>query len=75
MTDDDAFRFGILAQQMNLSTPAQAFVRPDISFAPPGLGAVCDCNPRLKPWATVGRPCRDFEMRAIPGNEALAPRA
>ena len=32
----------------------------------PGLGTVSTRNPRLKPWATFGRPYRDFGIRALP---------
>jgi hypothetical protein len=30
------------------------------SFAPPGLWPLFTRDPRLKPWAIFGRPCRDF---------------
>lgn len=33
------------------------------SFAPPGLKPFFTRDPRLKPWAIFGRPCRDFATR------------
>ena len=38
------------------------------SVAPPGLWPFSTRNPRLKPWATFGRPYRDFGIRAPPFN-------
>ncbi len=35
------------------------------SVAPPGLWPFSTRNPRLKPWATFGRPYRDFGIRAL----------
>ncbi len=39
---------------------------PIFSVAPPGLWPFSTRNPRLKPWATFGRPYRDFGIRALP---------
>src|SRR6185369_11150189 len=38
---------------------------PVISVAPPGLRPFSTLNPRLKPWAILGRPYRDFGIRAL----------
>ena len=35
------------------------------SVAPPGLWPFSTRDPRLKPWATFGRPYRDFGLRAL----------
>jgi hypothetical protein len=39
---------------------------PIFSVAPPGLWPFSTRNPRLKPWATLDRPYRDFGIRALP---------
>ena len=39
---------------------------PIFSVAPTGLWPFSTGNPRLKPWATFGRPYRDFGIRACP---------
>ena len=39
---------------------------PIFSAAPPGLWPCSTRNPRLKPWATFGRPYRDFGIGALP---------
>src|SRR5439155_11879286 len=36
------------------------------SFAPSGLWALSTRDPRLKPWATFGRPWRDFRSGVLP---------
>ncbi len=48
---------------------------PIFSVAPTGLWPFSNRNPRLKPWATFGRPYRDFEFRALPSFNMSATRS
>src|SRR6266516_3634472 len=41
----------------------------------PGLWPFSTGNPRLKPWATFGRPYRDFGIRALPSFNTSATRS
>ena len=48
---------------------------PIFSVAPTGLWPFSNRNPRLKPWATFGRPYRDFGILALPSFNMSATRS